>query len=207
MRLIELPLKEIGGSAMTSSETIRLAAIAYDRGFDIDRLFVAVCERLARRGVRLGGLLQISTGAKGGCATTVHVVDLRTNTAFDIWEERGACARGCRLDEGGLAAASQAIDKAISDRVDLIIMNRFGRAESLGGGLLASLASAVAAELPVLTAVRAPYDVAWAMFHGGLGRELPADAVAITTWAQDVITDAKRARGRILSNELPVVLH
>jgi len=40
-------------------------------------------------------------------------------------------------------------------RVDLVIMNRFGRAESLGGGLLSSLALAVAAELPVLIAVRA----------------------------------------------------
>jgi uncharacterized protein DUF2478 len=68
------------------SQPIRLAAIAYDRGFDIDRMLVAVCERLTRRGVRLGGLLQVSTGAKGGCASTVHVVDLRTNAAFDIWE-------------------------------------------------------------------------------------------------------------------------
>jgi hypothetical protein len=183
---------------MSSTEPIRLAAIAYEHGFDIDRLLVAVCKRLARRGVRLGGLLQVSTGAKGACATTVHVVDLRTNTAFDIWEDRGACARGCRLDERGLAAASQAIDKAISDRVDLVIVNRFGRAESMGGGLLGCLASAVAAELPVLTAVRAPYDLAWAKFHGGLGRELPADVTAITAWAQDVIADATRAKGLIV---------
>jgi hypothetical protein len=110
--------------------------------FDIDRLLVQVCQRLALRGVRLGGLLQISTGAKGGCASTVHVVDLRTNAAFNIWEDR-ACARGCRLDEGGLAAASLAIDKAIADRIDLVILNRFGRAESLGGGLLGSLTSAL----------------------------------------------------------------
>lgn len=172
---------------MTSLEPVRLAAIAYDRGFDIDRLLVAACERLARRGVRLGGLLQISTGGKGGCAATVHVVDLRTNTSFDIWEERGPCARGCRLDEGGLAVASQAIDRAIEDRVDLVVMNRFGRAESLGGGLLASLTSAVAAEVPVLTAVRAPYDAAWAQFHGGLGRELSPVLEAIVAWTDDVV--------------------
>jgi Protein of unknown function (DUF2478) len=188
---------------MSSPEPIRLAAIAYERGFDIDRLLVAACERLARRGVRLGGLLQISTAAKGGCASTVHVVDLRTNTAFDIWEGRGACARGCRLDEGGLAAASQSIDKAIADRVDLVILNRFGRAESLGGGLLGSLASAVAAELPVLTAVRAPYDQAWAKFHGGLAKDLPADVVSITAWAHHVTADARPLNGRTHNNELP----
>jgi hypothetical protein len=147
--------------AMTSLEPVRLAAIAYHRGFDIDRLLVEACERLARRGVRLGGLLQISTGGKGGCAATVHVVDLRTNTAFDIWEKRGPCARGCRLDEGGLATASRVIDDAIDDRVDLVVMNRFGRAESLGGGLLSSLSSAATVGVPVLTAVLPPYNVAW----------------------------------------------
>jgi uncharacterized protein len=192
---------------MASPEPIRLAAIAYDGGFDIDRLLVEVCERLAHRGVRLGGLLQSSTGAKGGCASTVHVVDLRTNAAFDIWEDRGACARGCRLDESGLAAASQAIDRAISDRVDLLIMNRFGRAESLGGGLLDSLALAIAAELPVLTAVRAPYDLAWAKFHGGLAKELPADVVSVTAWAQDVIADARCVHERVRGNEFAAAPH
>jgi len=172
---------------MTSLEPVRLAAIAYDRGFDIDRLLVEACERLIRRGVRLGGLLQISTGGKGGCAATVRVVDLRTSTAFDIWEERGPCAKGCRLDERSLADASQAIDKAIADGVDLVIMNRFGRAESLGGGLLASLTGAVAAELPVLTAVRAPYDVAWRRFHGGLAQELHADVTEVVAWAEHTI--------------------
>jgi Protein of unknown function (DUF2478) len=186
---------------MTSQEPIRLAAVAYDRGFDIDCLLVDVCERLARCGARLGGLLQVSTGAKGGCASTVHVVDLRTNTAFDIWEDRGVRAKGCRLDERGLAAASQAIDRAIADRADLIILNRFGRAECLGGGFLGSLASAVAAELPVLTAVRAPYDLAWEKFHGGLGTELPADVIAITAWAQAVVADTKHVKGRARSND------
>ena len=173
---------------MPSCVPLRLAAISYARGFDIDRLLVAVCKQLSGEGVRLGGLLQISTGAGGGCATTVHVVDLRTNTAFDIWEERGACAKGCRLDERGLADAAVVIEQALADRVDLIVINRFGRAESLGRGLLECFASALLADVPVLTAVRASYDVAWSAFHGGLGMELPADRAAVTAWASRVVT-------------------
>lgn len=177
---------------MTSFELLPLAAITYPRSFDIDCLLVTACERLSRRGVRLGGLLQISTDAKGSCQR-VHVVDLRTGAAFDIWEERGTCARGCRLDERGLAAASHAVDEAIADHVDLVIMNRFGRAESLGAGLLASFSSAVSEGVPALTAVRAPYDLAWAKFHGGLGRELPADLDTILAWAETAVGDGEVA--------------
>jgi Protein of unknown function (DUF2478) len=161
----------------------RLAAISYTRGFDIDALLVGVCQRLSKDGVRIGGLLQISTGGEGGCASTVHVVDLRTNAVFDIWEERGACARGCRLDERGLAAAAVAVERAIVDRVDLLVFNRFGRAESLGRGLFDCFVSALSADVPVLTAVRASYDEAWSRFHGGLGLNLPNEPAAAVSWA------------------------
>jgi NAD(P) transhydrogenase subunit alpha len=43
-----------------------LAAIHYTRGFDIDRLLVDVCAKVSASGTKLGGLLQISTGERGG---------------------------------------------------------------------------------------------------------------------------------------------
>ena len=43
---------------------VGLAAIHYDKGFDIDNLLVEVCHELAENGVRLGGLLQISEGGR-----------------------------------------------------------------------------------------------------------------------------------------------
>jgi len=168
---------------MSHSAGPQLAAIVYSRGFDIDRLLVEVCAEAARAGIRLGGLLQVSTGERGGnCAATVHVVDLRTQAAFDIWENRGACAQGCRLDERGLADAVPVIERAITDRVGLIVVNRFGRAESLGKGLLGSFSAALEAGLPVLSAVREPYVTAWQNFHGGLGIELPTNVPAIVGW-------------------------
>jgi hypothetical protein len=86
-------------------------------------------------------------------------------------------------------------------------MNRFGRAESLGGGLLGPLASAVAAELPVLTAVRAPYDLAWAKFHGGLAKELPADVASVTAWAQDMVSDARRVIEPVRGSRTTAAFH
>lgn len=162
-----------------------LAAVLYDRGYDIDRLLVDACAELARDGLKLGGLLQITTGERGGsCATSVHVVDLKTNAAFDIWQDRGPCARGCRLDEGGLADAEQILRAAISDRVDLLVINRFGRAESLGRGLRGCFDDALAAGIPIMTVVRAPYDAAWREFHGGMGTELDCSVENAVRWGK-----------------------
>lgn len=174
---------EQGSEPLSEPCAVALAAVQFARGFDIDRLLMDATAQLAGRGVRLGGLMQVTTGPRGGsCADSVHVVDLRTNTAYDIWQDRGPCARGCRLDEAGLAEAEFAAHRAIADRVDLLVINRFGRAESLGRGLRGCFEAAVEAQIPVLTAVRAPYDTDWAAFHGGLGVDLDASVEAVVAW-------------------------
>ena len=166
-----------------------LAAIHYTRGFDIDRLLIEVCAELSVRDVRLGGLLQISTGERGGnCAASVHVVDLRTRRSFDIWQDRGPCARGCRLDESGLAEAEVALREAIADHVDLLVVNRYGRAESLGRGLRSSFDEALCAGVPVLTAVRSPYDDGWSAFTCGTSISLDSNKQDIVAWAAGLLS-------------------
>lgn len=171
-------------SLMRDSNFPALAAIHYPKGFHIDRLLSEVCTYLSDSGLRLGGLLQVSAGGAGGCATSVHAIDLRTGEKFDIWDKRGTCAKGCRLDERGLLLASAAVEEAIEDKVDLIVINRFGRAESLGRGLLDCFVSALDERIPVLTAVREPYDGAWSEFHGGLGVDLANERAAVCDWAR-----------------------
>ena len=181
---------------MEDTKISPLAAIHYPKSFHIDWLLSQACSGLSRTGLELGGLLQLSTGGAGGCATSVHAIDLRSGEAFDIWEDRGVCSQGCRLDEQGLVLASAAIERAIEDKVDLIIVNRFGRAESLGRGLLDHVISALDAHIPVLTAVREPYDEAWARFHGGLAADLANNYAAICGWVQRNIR-SKRPRSTV----------
>jgi Protein of unknown function (DUF2478) len=167
----------------TDISRTRLAAVTYERGFDIDGLLSRICLKVRSRGLSVGGLLQSSFGGTGGCAESVIVTDLRSNNVFDIWDRRGQSARGCRLDENGLIEAQPILLVAIADRVDLLIINRFGRAESLGRGMLSIFSRAIDADVPVLTAVRRPYDAAWHSFHGGMGSELAPDIDAIEAWA------------------------
>lgn len=163
----------------------QIAAIHYPRGQDIDLLLDRICDDLTVQGARLGGLLQVIEGKHGGnCATSVKVFDLRTRKSFNIWEDRGACAKGCRLNERILMESSSVVEEAITDRVDLLIINRFGRAESEGRGLLDYFSKAALAGIPVLTAVRAPYDEAWRRYHEGSATELPFDHNAACSWAR-----------------------
>jgi hypothetical protein len=83
-----------------------------------------------------------------------------------------------------LIGAEPAILSAIADGVDLVVINRFGRAESLGRGLQACFAASYEAGIPLLTAVRPPYDNAWSVFHGGVAQDLPAELEPIVKWVR-----------------------
>lgn len=77
-----------------------------------------------------------------------------------ITQDRGRDSRGCKLDSRGLATISHCITDAIDTGVDLVIINKYGRAESEGNGLLSCIADAISAEVLVLTTVREPYIAA-----------------------------------------------
>ncbi len=181
-----------------------IAAVRYQRKFDIDLLFANVCKALLERGARVGGVIQIITpGIEGQCAASIKVVDVRSDAVFDVWENRGLDAKGCRLNEAGLLEMEPTLLAAIEDRVDLLLVNRFGRAESLGRGLISCFAAAIDAGVPILTAVREPYDIEWQRFHGGMGVELPSELSNILQWCDSLLSspkpDAQTVEQRALS--------
>ena len=156
-----------------------LAAILHPRGFEVDSLLARVCADLAKAEVRLGGIVQAQ---QRGCNSSLLVTDLRSGTQFEIWQDLGRGATSCRLDERGLADAVPAVLDAIAAKVDLIVINRFGKAESHGGGLLTALTAAIEAGIPVLTTVREPYVEAWRDFHRGMAADLAPNLKAVTAW-------------------------
>ena len=160
-----------------------LTALKFQRGFDIDAQLAHICQQLTGNGLIVGGLIQ-----NNSCTDEagVQLIDLRSQETFDIWENRGSLASGCRLDETGLLQSARVIEQAIDDRVGLLIINRFGRAESEGKGLRDHFARAVDASVPVLTGVREPYIEAWQHFHGGMAHELLATDNNLENWIADI---------------------
>jgi len=167
---------------MSANLTPVLAAIHYERGFDINGILRAVVKSVQGKGVSVGGVLQEFEFRPNGCCAQLNIVDIRTGKTERITQDRGRESRGCKLDPRGLAAISHCITEAIDADVNLVIINKFGRAESEGDGLLSCIADAICAGVPILTTVREPYVAAWNLYHGGLAIELPPRIDTILQW-------------------------
>lgn len=159
-----------------------LGAINYERDFDINGILRAVVKSLQGKGVIVGGVLQQAAFRTDGCCAQLDIVDIRTSQTERITQDRGVGSRGCKLDLHGLTAISHCITDAIDAGVDLIIINKYGRAESEGKGLLSCISDAISAGIPVLTTVREPYLDAWQSYHGGLAGELLPKIDAVLQW-------------------------
>ena len=180
---------------MPNHAVVRIAAVRFEGGFAIDDFMRDVASRLRAEGVRLAGAVQENLPAGDGtpCAAMV-LTDLRSQRRLRISQDLGAEATACRLDAGGLAEVGTLLERSIDGETDLMLLNRFGVAEAEGHGLRAVLAHALEAGIPVLTAVRPPYDAAWAEFHGGLASDLPAEREAVLAWCRAAVRAARAAR-------------
>jgi hypothetical protein len=161
----------------------RLAAIVFDRDEEPDPPLTAFIEAAARRGVRVAGLMQERACEEGDCALEdVWVRDLITGDTLGIMQDLGRDAVGCRVNPEAIAFAASRLDAARAQNPDLLVVNRFGRLESEGGGMLAELGRAFADGVPLIICVPARYCESWDAFACGLDAKLPPTLAAIEGW-------------------------
>jgi len=177
---------------MTDTHQVLLGAIRYERGVDVNRMLRAIADQLRTRGIATAGVVQHNQAPEKGYNAQMNLIDLRTGSAVAISQDLGPHAQGCRLDQSRLLEAAGIIGAAIEAGSDLIIINRFGKAEAEGEGLLSSITEAIIARVPVLTTVRPPYLEAWHKFHGGLATELPPSEPAVLDWCETAMGRSPR---------------
>lgn len=179
---------------MATLGCVRIAAVVYPSGFQIDGFLTCIARRLRADRVGLGGVLQQNAIGVAGRCSEMAVVDLASRNRFPISQDLGSLAQGCRLDARGLVEIGVVLDRTPLDEVELFILNKFGKAEAEGGGLRPSFAKAIEAGIPVLTAVRAPYTEAWLKFHGQLALDLDPDPDVVFAWCGDSVRALRAAR-------------
>ena len=100
----------------------------------------------------------------------------------------GSSATSCRLDTQALAdIAGRAIGR-LEQPADILVLNRFGKAEAEGNGLRAVMELAMQRDIPVLTSVEASYLEDWRNYVGDLAVHLPPDVTAALAWYRSATT-------------------
>lgn len=179
--------RSVGKRLCSHRDDVYLGAIRYEQGFDVDQVLRIASKELTERGFVIAGVVQRNSTSRNGCSDQMELIELGTQKVVRISQNLGFHAQGCRLDQQRLADVSGIISSSISAGSDFVFINKFGKAEAEGYGLLSCIGDAIKAGIPVLTAVRSPYIEAWQNFQGGLASELSPVPNDIIKWCVSVL--------------------
>lgn len=166
-------------------QNMALATLIYERGNGeaVDALLAGTAARLRAEGWRLAGATQRPAERADRCLCDMILTDLATGADTTISEDRGPMAKGCRLDARALETVVGSTMAEIERKgADLLIVNKFGRRESEGGGFRPVIALALSEGMAVIVGVSSEYLPAWREFTGGAAVELAHDMAGIADW-------------------------
>jgi nucleoside-triphosphatase THEP1 len=174
----------------------QIGLVAYDDGLFGDALIAQCAADLVASGYRLGGVVQSNTHRRGRRRCDMYVKDLIGDDEIKISLDRGNEAMGCRLDPDAFARIDAWVERAVLERVDLLIINKFGREEAHGRGLRPVIAEALIAEIPLVIGVSTENLCDFLTFVGDSATRLRPDVEAITAWSRNAIERGAHSRFR-----------
>lgn len=178
-------------AAVDPGAGLRLAAVGLPGKGETDRFLTDVVTRLEALGLRLAGTVQTNLARADRPRCDMDLRVLPDGPVLRISEDRGAAARGCRLDSGALEQAVVEVGARL-DGADLLVLNKFGKREAEGRGLVPVIAQALEMGLPVIVGVNALNLPALRAFAEGLMLDLPPDIETVVAWVQK---ETRIARG------------
>jgi hypothetical protein len=161
---------------------LALVAIVYANEAYPQSTFERIVENCRRRGLRVAGVLQhpVCSDTAGHCDVVLE--ELTTGLRTDLFEDRGPGARGCRLDVAALAEVNWQVARSLDSDPEILILNKFGKVEAEGRGLLDLVAIAVDRGILVVIGVPIRNLEAWRNFAGGMSVEFSSDPSEVTDW-------------------------
>lgn len=159
----------------------RCGIIVHRRGDRAEDLLAAVVDRLRDRPLRVGGMYQVTEVVPNG-SNVMTVIDIASRRRIRISQNLGQGSESCCLDPAGLAEAAGLLRRAIDDRVDLLIANKFAGSEIEGRGLAPDIFEALSEGIPVLTLVSDRYLDGWRALAGDIGDVLEPTMDAVEGW-------------------------
>jgi hypothetical protein len=169
---------------VSTEAEIKAAAVVFRLGEHDRRALAEFASELTGSGCRVGGMVQKAYFDAQGRRTHIDSIDLATGDHVMINHPGRLLPDGkeCTLDTAALADAGAPLRRALTDRPDLIIAEKFGEQEESGAGLADDILNVIAESLPILVLVPEEALGCWREVTGGGIEELPCEAGALRRW-------------------------
>ena len=165
---------------------LRLAYVTLQGRGRTDALIAAVAQQLQTDGLRLSGTVQSNIERPDRRKCDMDLMILPQGPVVRISEDRGDLARGCTLDSGALEQSVAEVQQRLSGS-DMLIVNKFGKREAEGKGLVPVIGDAVDLGIPILVGVNGLNLAAFLAFAGEEALALPTDVASVVQWCRQSI--------------------
>jgi hypothetical protein len=176
---------------------VRLAYVTLQGRGRTDALIAAVVDQLLMDGLRLSGTVQSNIERPDRRKCDMDLLILPQGPVVRISEDRGDLARGCTLDPGALEQSVAEVQQRLSGS-DILIVNKFGKREAEGKGLVPVIGDAVDLGIPVLVGVNGLNLAAFLAFAGDEAVALPTDIASVIQWCRQSMVAKTGSRVRAL---------
>ncbi|GLH81429.1 hypothetical protein SSBR45G_63380 [Bradyrhizobium sp. SSBR45G] len=163
--------------------TCQIVALQGAASTVIQELLADFAVRLAGAGLRVSGVIESSADKAKPCKAMM-LRSLDDDRLFSISQDLGPGSQACNLDPEGLVLACAAVQQSIISGTDVVILSKFGKQEAAGGGLADAFGSAIAAGIPIITAVSPAMMEAWRGFAGPYAECVHADTARSPGWIE-----------------------
>ena len=178
------------------------AAIHAPTGENADLLLRELAAGMTVKGFRVAGFVQRDTRRDPNCCGRLEIENLQSGEIHVISQALGTGAKGCKLNPQALADIANALLEQLDARIDLLVLNRFGKGESEGHGFRQLIEVAIARGIPTIVSVKDEYLKSWSEFAGDIGVLLPMNYVHISSWYMNTQPLAEEIE-EILARDLP----
>lgn len=167
-----------------TAKPIRLGGVLYSADTPERNALRDFAHDLQKRGWRVAGLVQQNALDENGDKIGLDAIDLQTGEHLPLARpskedrETGTCG----FDVAKLTETSTVLRRAVQDKADLLVVEKFGEREQDGRGLADEIVAAAMAGIPTLVAVPASALEIWNDFTGRLGTLLPHERDSLWQW-------------------------
>lgn len=169
---------DIVDRSMRMISSAPITAIIYPEGQRVDHVMRRIAQHLIADGRSVAGFIEIRRPREDRTRCDMILQEIASGERVIISEDRGSDARGCMLNVQELARAETLATRALENRPDLLIINKFGKTEAEGRGFRCLMVIAIDQAIPILIAVPARNLDPWQQFSATLSNNVPVETLA-----------------------------